>query len=707
METSLAFPSPQRLSPWYNEFVPCTAQNDHLAPKVQIKTSVLCTKCEPIRAWLAEHWTRLKIVNRTFDQVFDHYDDSRFLEPSARGGCHLCTLFWHNLDPKMSSSHPERLAEREKLHKEISNGRQVQITVHNKKISRPLLYPSLSLPDSESLSGEKTALRTSLYFHIHPNRDVPISLSSLQISTATPAATHQAKEWIAECMSSHPKCASRKRLSLPTRLVDVLSLSKVGKVRTVETRDMSTDTQYATLSYCWGTKSTFKVTKSTWQDLTSGVPIEKFPRTIQDAIKFTRSIDLEFLWIDSLCIIQDSEEDWNREAANMCEVYQGSFLTIAGLGASSSEEGLFAIRDPLLYSPCFLFETDQREKIYAGQDSTIGWVLDPWPLHQRGWVTQERILPLRTLNFGPYLIWQCQETILDEYNIAAGTKTTLHEYNITASDRYKGGFNLNDDFYKFVIRGSIHAMPSRERDERILDIWEAIVALYSRSTLTVTTDRLVAISGILAATQRRTGWTNLSGLCEPFLWKQLLWERSFFSDSESTGLIPSWSWIAITGEILWLKDESEEGFFLNPIAHVKKAGNTALSQIVKTSNGATQMSLEVFCLPGRIDTTHALEPMDVRSPEYPFRANLVDWPLAGGGTYYPDILSTGRQPELFLPIGAGVRNDVSIEVHGLAVSPSSTFDGAFERVGLFTFRVKGEEGESLTERNYALLHDLS
>jgi hypothetical protein len=66
-----------------------------------------------------------------------------------------------------------------------------------------------------------------------------------------------------------------------------------------------------------------------------------------------------------------------------------------------------------------------------------------------------------------------------------------------------------------------------------------------------------------------------------------------------------------------------------------------------------------------------------------------------------------RQPELFLPIGAGFWNDIRLEVYGLAVLPSTSCDGAFERVGFFTFRVDEEEDEILNDHNYAVLQELS
>jgi hypothetical protein len=414
---------------------------------------------------------------------------------------------------------------------------------------------------------------------------------------------------------------------------------------------------------------------------------------MQDAINFTQNINLDWLWVDSLCIFQDSKEDWNREALTMRQVYQGAFLVVTALGAASSDEGLFALRDPLLYSACFLFETEQGEDIYGGQASNIGILLDDWPLHQRGWVMQERILASRTLNFGPYLIWQCKEKLADEYNIIARSG-------------YKRGFNLNERFSDLVLSAGTYNMSSTDRDETILDIWGDIALEYTSGILTVPTDRLIAISGVVSAIQRRTGWTNLAGLWEPFLWKQVLWEKAYYAVPQSrkpTGLQPSWSWTAITGGVMWSHvDDPEEGFFLNAVAHVQHTVDVSPSQMDMTDSSGPRAALQVSCKPARIGTLSSPDGLGE------CRADLIDFPLPGEGVFEPDLFEMTRPPELFLPIAAGCWNDEQLEVYGLAVSSSTSCAGAFERVGFFTFKAKMEnDGGNSPDYDYAILHDLS
>jgi hypothetical protein len=220
------FPHPQRLSPWYNDFSPIRTGDNHQYSTMRIKTSLLCSKCAQMR---------LNIVNQTFEHTFNHYDDSRHLKQSASGGCHLCTLFLHNFDRKIVHSQTVRVADRGKALSEITYGRQFRITAYNKGTSGCVLLPLLIIPNSKPISGGTTPLRPVSYFRPTQKEDLFVSLSSTNISTTSVAAANLAKKWIADCTKSHQKCAKSKSSSLPTRLVDVRSLSKARKVRLLET----------------------------------------------------------------------------------------------------------------------------------------------------------------------------------------------------------------------------------------------------------------------------------------------------------------------------------------------------------------------------------------------------------------------------------------------------------------------------------------
>ena len=101
-----------------------------------------------------------------------------------------------------------------------------------------------------------------------------------------------------------------------------------------------------TLSHCWGTSKSrdYNLSSNNWKQYTDAISVSALPKTFLDAIAFTRVLGIRYLWIDSLCIIQDSQEDWVTESALMPSVYGNSFCNIAASGAFNSAEGCFLSR---------------------------------------------------------------------------------------------------------------------------------------------------------------------------------------------------------------------------------------------------------------------------------------------------------------------------------------------------------------------------
>jgi hypothetical protein len=225
------------------------------------------------------------------------------------------------------------------------------------------------------------------------------------------------------CRRDHALC--RKLTSrdhpMPTRLVDVGAAGTNRHVRLCESSGIPTGTPYVTLSHSWGLKQFFCLRKENQVSLGSKIPISKLRKVFRHAIRLTRSIGIRYLWIDSLCIIQDSEADWTREAAMMSAVYANGTCNLAATGFVDGAKGLFASREPSLLQPILV---DIDDDIYFEEDLAFhrGQYLlveaDAWkedieeaPLNQRGWVMQERMLSPRSLHFGTrQLFWECYET---------------------------------------------------------------------------------------------------------------------------------------------------------------------------------------------------------------------------------------------------------------------------------------------------------
>jgi hypothetical protein len=146
-----------------------------------------------------------------------------------------------------------------------------------------------------------------------------------------------AKSWLHECTQDHPECANRDLMMLPTRLVYVADSCP----RLVSTFHWHARPRYATLSHCWGDAPFLRLEKSNHDAFSRAIPIDQLPKTFQDAIKIAKALGLEYVWIDSLCIFQDDDDDWRKEASLLSSVYGGSYLNIAASSATSAHQGCY------------------------------------------------------------------------------------------------------------------------------------------------------------------------------------------------------------------------------------------------------------------------------------------------------------------------------------------------------------------------------
>ncbi|KAH8600172.1 heterokaryon incompatibility protein-domain-containing protein, partial [Bisporella sp. PMI_857] len=181
----------------------------------------------------------------------------------------------------------------------------------------------------------------------------------------------------------------------PTRLLDLQAFgNNCLDIRLIEIPIR--DSPFATLSHCWGASGNTKcqATMRALRDLRDRILYTDLPKTYRDAITVCRSLEIRYLWIDSLCIIQDSKEDWAREATSMSYVYSNSHLTISADWSPNPEGGCFKAIDA---PPGF--EMEETVCITTG----------------RAWAFQERFLSRRNLHFTQnQLFWECREGFAGE-----------------------------------------------------------------------------------------------------------------------------------------------------------------------------------------------------------------------------------------------------------------------------------------------------
>lgn len=152
-----------------------------------------------------------------------------------------------------------------------------------------------------------------------------------------------ARNWLGSCLSNHIKGGLANDTHLPTRLIDVGSNDSKFVPRLVSTTD--TMGKYAVLSRCWGGNIAFQTTTETIGRMFQGMSLTEMPMNFRPAITITQNLGLRYLWIDSICIIQNSR-DWEVEASKMADIYANATVTIAAVVAHNSTYGILRHSTP-------------------------------------------------------------------------------------------------------------------------------------------------------------------------------------------------------------------------------------------------------------------------------------------------------------------------------------------------------------------------
>lgn len=247
----------------------------------------------------------------------------------------------------------------------------------------------------------------------------------------------QVREWLSNCMTNHSQCKKpiARRGQFPSRLLSVEAdivrvshaplcplSSEVGLIiwpgQLEDASRVDPCGHYVAPSHCWGkAKMPICLESGTIGQLKSGIPLSALPRSFRDAISVVRSMGQNYIWIDSLCIIQDSAGDWTREGMQMGSIYDNAWCCIVASHAHNSTEGCFVTRDSRLLQPCVYDPPPTlRSPKYGNRPlhlvSVSLWKdnVDGAPLNSRAWVVQERLLSSRIVHFGAeQVFWECQE----------------------------------------------------------------------------------------------------------------------------------------------------------------------------------------------------------------------------------------------------------------------------------------------------------
>ncbi|KAK8091249.1 hypothetical protein PG994_000754 [Apiospora phragmitis] len=302
---------------------------------------------------------------------------SSIIEKNKLGFCDLCSLLWQSTNQAGIKSRWVDLQQGDSL-VGIKGG--------------PDLLSLYSEPDLDSAFPGPARLGL-------PQLLVPGSKEQLRLM----------KQWLQVCDSAHTMCQRQNdnKPSMPTRLLDVNSLYLADTASVSSSR-------YAVLSHCWGKLQAgqgLATTKANIGQHKQCVSLEHLPKSFKDAVIITQRLGIRYLWIDSLCIIQDDAADWYYESARMEQVFSDAYVTIGASSALSSVEGFLGDRPT---RRCVqLPAPNKSSKLYVCQAiDNFKKHVEQGPLSLRGWVLQERALSRRSIFFtSTQVYWECGTAI--------------------------------------------------------------------------------------------------------------------------------------------------------------------------------------------------------------------------------------------------------------------------------------------------------
>lgn len=330
---------------------------------------------------------------------------------------------------------------------------------------------------------------------------------------------------------------------LPSRVIDVGSGYGLGTPRVFLSRGKRAE--YFTLSHCWGGKISPLLTTETLEPFQVALPYSRLPINFKDAIKITRQLGCRYLWIDSLCIIQDSKQDWQQESKKMGSYYGSSTMTICAMASAGSTSGILnpAPRIRLNPKPATLrvFPDGNQECEVVVQrmdleEETLRGLGIESPLGSRGWTLQESILSPRNLFYGSqYIYWKC----------LGGCQ---------AADGSPEGTRFPDD--RLGLLPALHDTIPKELQSETLDVqtlltnYHDLVSDYCYRKISFDSDKLPAFSGLARRLHPHIGGDYLAGIWSSDLRRALLWQAEMtYARHVKSYRAPSWSW-AVTNEFV-------------------------------------------------------------------------------------------------------------------------------------------------------------
>lgn len=416
----------------------------------------------------------------------------------------------------------------------------------------------------------------------------PRNWAITSLSTSSEETFTKIKAWLSKCAKSHVKCHSRRGREAalrwhPTRLVEIASEPESNdtavnlRCRIVDSKseDMPPNLRYTTLSHRWplDPKAIQKLTVDTLPLWKASLPVGALSQTFRDAFIAARRLGISYIWIDSLCIIQEGDNyaDWKMEAPTMQKVYSNAEFNIC---ASKNDlgQGLFSPRSPSDYQPLKveLPHLEDDNVHYLIRKEWENDLLEMWearvndsPLASRGWIFQEQLLSPANIHFGDHeVLFECLEMRASEslgsdqdYKSFSRLDHPFFKERIPLPAAIDGGPAPSVESYGAAYDYHETARAPGNNNEH--EAWHNLLRQYTTLQLTVSSDRLIALSGVAQHFKNVSSHDDvyIAGLWRRRLAAEMLWQLKETSSRESwekrkkTRHQLTFSWVSVEGQV--------------------------------------------------------------------------------------------------------------------------------------------------------------
>lgn len=378
-------------------------------------------------------------------------------------------------------------------------------------------------------------------------------------STTSRASLALATLWLNNCLRNHAPCRVLQGDGrLPRR---VINISNPDLLYMEDGQDRKAD--YVTLSYKWGDCKKYNTTSLNLQQHQKEIPFHKLPLTFREAVDVARALGFQWLWIDALCIVQDSDAEKAAEINRMHQIFRSSALTLFAAAGDNADAGLSSRRDPRQAKPCML---ELRNTVPLGNNERVDSLvlLKDWhaglcdkPLYDRAWVLQEEMFASRHLVFSPKLLGFrcfCGTSNEGEPNL---TPPFASIQDLSTRNATQFVESLLEIKLRLLQQDHLPPLlpPSRSN---FFEDWYDLVWMYTSRSLTSSHDILPALAGLANAFRERHKWTYVLGLWREDLPKGLFWDAErganngakvseISEEATESSRFPSWSWCSVWG----------------------------------------------------------------------------------------------------------------------------------------------------------------